>query len=462
MRIFVKFILFAALGLAAGSCVSPPGRGAAGAGGRLPNGELLRTEPARAPDWKDTPPRNGEEIYFVGVSRAYDTAADARNAAREDAFAQVVRYYGQYIRAVGIERSSLSGSSDEILTPYIEGEEEITRFAEAVVSQVGADRYFTEVYLNKTGREEYVVYVLCQIGRAKAERDIAGFARNISERYGNLIQTQNTLTGAIKACAEIREALGDNPLHRAVAWYDAPEGRVGLYEYCGLLINALAESVRFEAPPAAAVQRGESFTGIIKLDSAVFKEIGSVFCRVGVAGRNNAAPDVFYPLEGNNAFTLPIHTARLEPGNYTVQLELLLNQISPLARRNPRGGFSLEVQPLNTVRFLYQDAEALGLDSTIRGIFQARGLLPVSSGGAYLAVIGLELNERKTTDYYIVQPVITISVELERDRSPQLGYTKKYGEFSHRTREAALERAYRNIETDLGGEFATEIRSLGR
>jgi hypothetical protein len=72
------------------------------------------------------------------VSRAYDTAADARNAARENAFTQVVQYYGQYIRAAGIERSSLSAGSGDVLSPYIEREEEITRFAQSAVSQVGA------------------------------------------------------------------------------------------------------------------------------------------------------------------------------------------------------------------------------------------------------------------------------------------------------------------------------------
>jgi hypothetical protein len=457
---FAEFILFIMLGLAVCSCVSVPDRGAAEPKGRLPKRELLRTEPAQA-KWKGDLPKNGEEIYFVGVSRAYDTAADARNAAREDAFAQIVRYYGQYISTTGIEKSSFSGSSDEILTPYIEREEEITRFAAAVVSQVGADRYFTEIYLNEASREEYVVYVLCQIGRARAERDIEDFARNISERYGNLIGTQNTLTGTLKACAEIRKALENNPLHRAVAWYDAPEGRVGLYEYCGLRINALVESVRFEVLPAAAVQQGESFTKVIKLSSTMVTEIGSVSCRVGLTGRNNGSPDVFYPLDGNGSFTLLIHTARLEPGNYSVQLELPLNRIAPLVRRNPLAGFSLEVKPLNTVRFLYQDAEALPLGSTMQDIFQTQGLLPVPSGGAYLAVISLALNERKTVDYYIIQPVITVSVELERDRTPLLAYTKKYGEFAHRTREAAMERAYRNIESDLGAGLAEELKSLG-
>jgi hypothetical protein len=380
-------------------------------GGRLQKRELLRTEPGQVPDWKDTPPRNGEEIYFVGVSRAYDTAADARNAARENAFTQIVRYYGQYIRATGIERSSLSASSDEILTPYIEQEEEITRFAETIVSQVGADRYFTEVYLNGANREEYIVYVLCQIGRVRAERDIESFAQNISERYGNLIRTQNTLTGALKACAEIRETLGNNPLHRAVAYYDAPEGRVGLYEYCGLRINALADSVNFETLPAAVLRQGESFTKIIKLSSTMAKETGSVFCRVGVAGRNNGSPDVFYPLDGNGSFTLQIHTARLEPGNYSVQLELLLNQIAPPLRQNPRGGFSLEIRPVQAaIRFQGEALTSAEQDVLSRGLLQAvqKYHTPLKSGYEFV----ITLTVRNQNDPVLNTPLLIGEVSV--------------------------------------------------
>ena len=386
------------------ACVSPPsspaGQGAAQAPRpaetRPTERVLLRSEPAEKPAWIDSLPKGAEEIYFVGVSRAYDTAADARNAAREDAFTQIVRYYGQYIRAASIEKSSLSGSSDEILNPYIEREEEITRFAQTVVSQVGADRYFTELYLNGDKGEEYVVYVLCQIGRERAERDIADFAQNISERYGNLIRTGNTLTGAIKACAETREALEDNPLHRAVAWYDAPEGRVGLYEYCGLWINALAESLRFDSLPAAAVQQGESFTRIIKLSSPMIGEIGAISCRVELAGRNNGSPEALYPLDGNGSFTLLIHTARLEPGNYSVQLELPLDRIAPLVRQNPRGGFSLEIRPLEAaIRFRGDALTGAEQDVLSRGLRQAlqKYRTPLKSG--YEFIITLTVENRK-------------------------------------------------------------------
>jgi hypothetical protein len=275
-----------------------------------------------------------------------------------------------------------------------------------------------------------------------------------------LIRNEGTLTGALKVYAETWETLGKNPLHRAVAYYDSPGGRVGLYEYCGLQINALGEGVSFDSLPSAVVQQGESFTQTIKLSSRTVREIGSALCRVRLVGNNNGSPDVVYPVGRNNSFVLQIHTARLEPGNYAVQLEILLNEIAAPLRQNPRGGFSLEVKPLNTVRFLYQDTEALVLGSTIQGIFRNQGILPVQSGGAYLAIIRLDLKERKTADYYYIQPVITISVELERDRTPVLNYTKQYDEFAHRSRDAALDRAYRNIQADLDRGFAGEIRSL--
>ena len=146
---YIPFFAFLPLffSCAAGGEVRPvvpaPVRNQAGAEAKR---ALIRTEPAQVPEWKDSPPQNDTEIYFVGVSRSCDTEADARNAAREDAFTQIVKYYGQYIQISGIEKSSLAGSSDDILNPYIEREEEITRFAQSVISQVGADRYYTEVF----------------------------------------------------------------------------------------------------------------------------------------------------------------------------------------------------------------------------------------------------------------------------------------------------------------------------
>ena len=445
------------------SCVSPPERiGGAGPVTVETKRKLIRTEPARVPEWKDCLPQKGAEIYFVGVSRFCDTETDARNAAREDAFTQIVKYYGQYIHAAGIERSRVAGGSDDILNPYIEGEEAITRFAQTVVSQVGADRYYTEVYLDPENRETYMVYVLCQISRARAERDIEDFAETISARYGNLIGTADNLVTALKVYADIYEALRGNPLHRAVAWYDSPDGRVGLYEYCAGGINALADSISFAPIPYGSVQKGETLNATVRVSSTRFQRIGAALCRVSMRVGKEVLPSRPYTVGQDNAFSLLIYTGKLEAGTYNVQLELLLNEAAPLLSANPSTGFSFEVTPLNTIRFIYQDHEAARLGPKIQELLQGQGLLPVDTGAAYLARVKLEFSEKLEGPYYIVQPRIGISIELERDRRPLISYAKQYPEFRHATREEALQRAYRNIESDLGVNFAEQIKGLGK
>jgi hypothetical protein len=396
------------------------------------------------------------------VSRAYDTEADSRNAAREDAFVQIVKYYGQYIQATSIERSSLAGSSDDILNPYIEREEEITRFAQTVVSQVGADKYYTEVYLDSKNKEAYIVYVLCQISRARAERDIDDFAKNISARYGNLIGMADNMVTALKVFADTWAALRENPLYRAVAYYDSPDGRVGLYEYCAARINALANSVSFAPIPYGSVQKGETLNTTVWVSSSQFQRIGAALCRVTITIDKELLPSQPYTVGQDNAFSLLIYTDKLEAGKYNVQLELLLNEAAPTLRTNPSSGFSFEVTPLNTIRFIYQDNEAEQIGPKIQELLQRQGLLPVDSGAAYLALVKLEFSERRDGNYYIVQPHISISIELERDRTPLVSYAKRYPEFRHTTRNEALQRAYRNIESDLEVNFSEQIRSLGK
>jgi hypothetical protein len=311
--------------------------------------ELIRTEPAEAPDWRNNPPQNGAEIYFVGVSRVFDTAADARNAARDDAFSQIVKYYGQSIQIKANEKTTVSGSSGDVLIPYIEQEEEITRFAQAVVSQVGADKYYTEVYFDGRNREEYIVYVLCQISRAKAEQDINEFEQKISERYGNLISTPSTLIGAINVYRDIYTNLQQNPLHQMTASYNSPQGKVSLFDYCRVQMNALSGTVSFMNTPGQKVPKGETLSANIRLSSSLISAIGTVPCRVTISGRNNGAPAAIYTVGLDNSFLLEIKTALLEAGNYNVQLELLLNEGSLIVLRNPSGGFSFEVTPVSAV-----------------------------------------------------------------------------------------------------------------
>jgi hypothetical protein len=306
---------------------------------------LIRTEPGLQPDWKDTLPKSEGELFFVGVSKFFGTAAEARDNARENAFIQVMRFYGEFIRSRAVEKSSFAGSSAETLAALIIREEEISNFAQAVVSRIGTDRYYTEIYLNGQNQEEYLVYALCQIPRQKAEQDITDFAKNTSERYGRLLVTPPTLHAALSMYGDILDALEENPLHRAVAYYDGPEGRVNLYEYLSLQLIALTGSVSFAPLPAAEVEKTCTLDRVVTVLSPL-TPTGALDCGVSIYGLT-PPPRAKYTVRANNSFSLKIFSSRLEPGRYTVYLELLLTDINPRIQKNPSGSFSLEVKPVS-------------------------------------------------------------------------------------------------------------------
>jgi hypothetical protein len=441
---------------------------------------LSRTEPAEKPLWVNTTPQSGTELYFTGISGMYGDAADARKAARDDAFNQVVRYYGEYIQTSSVEKTSAAGIEGS-LELYLAYEEDITRFAQAVVSQVGVDNYYTEVYTDPANGEVYQVYVLCQISKQKAETDIRDFARNISGRYGNLLSTQQTLAASLAMYAGVADDLRKNPLHRAAAYYDSPAGRTGLFEYCNLQINNLVNSVSFTGIPSVSVEKGQLLAVTVRLSSAITPRLGNIPCKVSILDGTGAAgvPAALYtpapeltrrePSAGSEArglldhlFVLQVQTIRLDAGRYTAQIELLLNEIVPAIMRNPSTAFSFEVKALNTVRVVSQDEAGRPLLEKVGGILSAQGLLLVQENNAYRTLISIEMNEEKTANYYTLEPALAITVELERDGTPLVTYTKKYPAFRHVTRDEAYARAYRNIEQDLDENFAQQIRSLGK
>ena len=211
---------------------------------------LVSAEPSVKPEWVDVVPQSAAEIFFVGASQIFNTPANARDNARENARIQVLEYYGQVIERQAISLSAISGSTRDTLAAYVVREDEIRTYAQNVVSEVGTVAYYTETYLNSENREEYIVYTLHSISRQKAEEEIAGFAKNVSERYTASFSQWRTLKAALEGYAFIARSLEQNPLHRVMAYYQTPAGRAGLYEYVRLQINELANSVSIEAIPA--------------------------------------------------------------------------------------------------------------------------------------------------------------------------------------------------------------------
>jgi hypothetical protein len=315
---------------------------------------LLRTTPAKKPVWKDIIPQDNEYIYFVGISRAYSTETDARNAAREDARIQILKYYGQYIKNTSKETAFLQSDSDDILNPYIERVDEFTSFAESVLREIRADHYYTEIYRNEFNKEEFIVSVLCQINKKRAELEINSFAERTSNKYHVLIDTPKTVMLALETYHTIFKALQDNPLERVVSFYESKQGRTSLYLYCYMMIQELAGNIRFKpvfpysiASNHVTAEKGQSLRTKIFIDSENnVKQIGAARCKIQVYGDGKIEiPEAYYNIGNDNAFDLIIYTDKLQTGKHNVHLELVLNKAIPELRHNPEYGFSLEIIP---------------------------------------------------------------------------------------------------------------------
>jgi hypothetical protein len=102
-----------------------------------------------------------------------------------------------------------------------------------------------------------------------------------------------------------------------------------------------------------------------------------------------------------------------------------------------------------------ESARAIALKTA--EILRRDGFLLADTGGVYTVFINFEANENTTRNYHTLEPVLDIILEAQ-DGMPLVTYRKKYPLFRHVTQGEALQRALRNIEQDLTGEFAWEVR----
>jgi hypothetical protein len=112
-----------------------------------------------------------------------------------------------------------------------------------------------------------------------------------------------------------------------------------------------------------------------------------------------------------------------------------------------------------TVSISLNDESARGVALKAAEILRRDGFLLADTGGVYTVFINFKANENETRNYRTVEPVLDIILEAQ-DGTPLLTYQKKYPLFRHVTPEEALQRALRNIEQDLAGEFAREVRRI--
>jgi predicted small secreted protein len=347
-----------------------------------PEWAIIGIEPSEKPEWVTVVPKSDTDFYFVGTSQMYDTPANARDNARENARTQVLEYYGQVIEKQAVSLSAVAGTTRDTLAPYVVREDEIKSFAQNVVSEVATVAYVTETYINsKTNKAAYIVYTLHKINRQKAESEIADFAKNISMRYTAAFSQWGTLKAALEGYTLIVKSLEQNPLHRIMAFYDTPSGRAGLYEYAKLQISELANSISIASIPNQTVSKSDNLDTVVKLQSAQIPLIGSFNCRVTVQGMNKNIPVVNYTVTNDNSFLLSIKTNSLDPGSYNVQIETLMNEVTGGIAKNTSGGFSFEFTPLTVVLNSRDAVEA--------GIKKAVDALAVSLPASTETVIGV-------------------------------------------------------------------------
>jgi len=308
---------------------------------------LVSTAPPVKPAWVDVVPQSVTEIYFVGTSQVFNTPANARDNARESARIQALEYYGQVIEKQAVSLSSISGSTRDTLAAYVDREDEIKSFAQNVVSEVATKEYYTEMYLNSSNKEEYIVYTLHQINRQKAENEIASFAKNISARYTAALSQWGTLKAALEGYAFIVKSLQQNPLHRIMAYYDTPAGRAGLYEYAILQINELANSLSVEAIPMRTIQETENLVTRINLRSSKMPSTGLLDCQAVIYGMEGGG--VSYPFNSASENPYNLQIRNMKPGAYNVTIDILLSNLTGGIAKNTSGSFSFEVTPLTVV-----------------------------------------------------------------------------------------------------------------
>ena len=323
---------------------------------------LVSAEPSVKPSWIDVVPKTDNEIFFVGTSQIFNTTANARNDARENARIQVLEYYGQVIEKQAISSSAIVGSTRDTLAAYVVSEEEIKSFAQNVVSEVATKEYYTEKYLNSNNKEEYIVYTLHQINRQKAESEISGYAKNISTRYTAAFSQWKTLKAALEGYTLVVKALEKNPLHRIMAYYETPKGKAGLYEYAKVQINELASSLNIEPIPTRSIQETETLTTLIKLHSSIIQSTGLLDCRAILFGVGKDGIPFPFNSSSDNPYKMENHN--IKPGTYNITLEILLSDLTGGIAKNITSNFSFTVTPLN-VLFTTQDALEAGIKKAV-------------------------------------------------------------------------------------------------
>lgn len=290
---------------------------------------LVASFPEQRPDWCDSIPAADTNLYFIGVSNYFSTETEARGDARSNAMNQMVKFYGTVIRSQSSEKKSVKALSSDVIDPYLEREELIQSFAQRYVSQVAAENYYVEKYSVGNDKEQWLCYVKCSVPKEKVQKEIESFASDISERYSALLPEKQpgkyVSTGAAaEAYLSVCKAIRENPIYQSVAYFNMNSGKAALDEYAmsqakRIMQNCAVAEIKYEA----TVEKGEPFLGTVKIKSSDYAQVSGVKAKVSLVSKGKVSGTAFYEVNADNTVDIIIHTAPLDYGTYTVEVQLL-------------------------------------------------------------------------------------------------------------------------------------------
>jgi len=143
---------------------------------------IRETSSSGKPKWIETPPRENETLYFVGIKTSAETLEEGRNAALKDAMSKISDFMGCKIES--LFKDYISEIEQKQMQQIKSTSSSTVKFAQVV------DSYYEKMArIEKNFKiEKYDVYVLVKFSKAEVQAEINRQQRVKDERIRNAFE----------------------------------------------------------------------------------------------------------------------------------------------------------------------------------------------------------------------------------------------------------------------------------
>ena len=281
-----------------------------------------------------------DRIEFRGEGSGKDHA-EARAGAIKDITVQIGIYMFALVKSDLQERLVYESENGKTIRDSEFTGSETQIISEMAVSNIAIDREYP-----RPGQGSFALTLTCVMSKSSLERQKNQYLQGVTESYAAqmryLTEQGGGLAAAVRGRADIIRALDKNPIHRAIAWLDIPEGRVNLYDYLASQINGWTGSLVFAPIPDQKAPRGGRVNTAVKVSSPLYAApLGQLEYSVRIFLPQGTAV-LAYTVTGGGNLVLSLPPAELATGKYRVRVEPVFAGIS---RTLPGAEFFLEVTP---------------------------------------------------------------------------------------------------------------------